>query len=98
MSLFYDAEANPVGIEEAERLLKSRDRIVAQDAVNGLWVSTVHTVVDYNFGCDGPPLIYETALFGGDDGTVEAWRTPNRTAALAMHDQVCAAARARVST
>lgn len=90
---WYDADGNPIDIDEAERLL-SRDRIVARDTINGLLVSTVHLVLDHNLTCAGPPLIYETAVFAppGTDGAV-LWRTPTRHAALAVHDQVCAAAR-----
>lgn len=96
---WYDADGNEVTLAEAELLFCSEARIVAQDTVRGLWVSTVHQVLDLRMLSAGPPLIFETAVFTeapspermGD--MLDCWRTSTRHAALAQHDQVCAAIR-----
>ena len=94
MGEYYNLDGEPITMWQWVDLLKllEGDRHVAftQD---GEWsVSTVWLGLDHSFGC-GPPLIYETMIFGGlCDG--EQWRYPNRHAALAGHDQAVAQARA----
>jgi len=39
-------------------------RMVSKDLVNGVEVSTVFMSHNHNFG-DGPPLVFETMVFGG---------------------------------
>lgn len=96
-AFWYDADGNPVSRDRAEQLLTSDDRILAQDNIGAVMVSTVHTVLDYGLGMGGPPLIYETATFERRHGAVVGyWRTPTKHAALATHDQACAAARDNV--
>jgi hypothetical protein len=91
---WYDLEHQRITIEQAEVLLKSRDRIVAQTEAGCMFVSTVFLVLDSNLSGSGPPLLYATALFGpAGDGSCRTWRTSTRAAAIAMHDQVAAAAR-----
>ena len=55
-------------------------------------ISTVYLGLDHNFEIDGPPLIYETMVFGGTLSG-EQKRYPNRHAALAGHDQLAAEVR-----
>lgn len=60
-------------------------------------VSTVWMGLDHNFFGEGPPLIFETMIFGGPlDG--QRWRWPTEEAALAGHDQVVELCREEVST
>ena len=42
-------------------------RIVKQDRVRGLFVSTVFLGIDHRFGGDGPPLLFETMIFDERD-------------------------------
>lgn len=42
---------------------RSGDRIVKQENVGDLMVSTVFLGLDHNFG-DGPPILWETMVFG----------------------------------
>lgn len=42
----------------------SVDHHVADDEIDGIRVSTVFVGIDYSFGL-GPPLFYETMVFGG---------------------------------
>jgi len=37
-------------------------RVVRQERVGGLWVSTVFLALDHRFG-DGPPILWETMVF-----------------------------------
>lgn len=68
-------------------------RRVAQDRDEGpdaqdIWVSTVFTGLDYNFFDDGPPILWETMVFGGPlDGKQE--RYASREAALLGHQRWC---------
>lgn len=43
---------------------ENADRHVAQTAVRGVRISTVFLGVDHSFG-DGPPMLFETMVFGG---------------------------------
>jgi len=67
------------------------DRRVQQDDFSGVCVSTIFLGLDHQFG-DGPPLLYETMVFGGK---YDQWcrRHPTRMAALAYHDQMVTQAR-----
>lgn len=40
-------------------------RRVAWDEVGDVQVSTVFIGLDHNFGTSGPPLVFETMIFGG---------------------------------
>lgn len=97
MNLWYDSDGKPISVAEADRLLRNVDeRRIASSDVRDYWVSTVHMPLDLSLGMlGGPPLIFETAVFrpGRDGDCLRCWRTPTRYAALAMHDQVCAALR-----
>ncbi len=42
------------------------DRQVARDLVGPLMVSTVFLGVDHNYFDDGPPILFETMVFGGE--------------------------------
>lgn len=89
---WYDLDHNRIRIDQANELLASRERIIAQEQVGAAWVSTVFLVLDHNFTHQGPPLLYETMVFIDGVGDYQ-WRTATRHAALAWHDQTCAAAR-----
>ena len=42
-----------------------KNRRVAEDKIGKVKVSTVFMGTDHNFSDDGPPLLYETMIFGG---------------------------------
>lgn len=89
--LYYDRQGRPVGVDEAMRLLDG-DRGVARTAVvvdgEHVLVSTVHLVLNHSWQ-PGPPVIFETMVFGGPlDDYCERYSTAE--AALAGHDQVLA--------
>lgn len=45
---------------------KSADRTVARTEVDGFLVSTVFLGLDHNYSDDGPPILWETMVFGGN--------------------------------
>ena len=54
---------------------------VASDYVGDVHISTVFLGIDHSFG-SGPPLLFETMIFGGDhDGYQERFRTWDEAAA-----------------
>jgi hypothetical protein len=65
---------------------QSKNRIVAQEMVGQLWVSTVFLGLDHNFG-DGPPVLWETMVFG-DDQMDRDRCSGSREQALAMHERM----------
>ena len=66
---------------------EKEDRQVADDMVNGVRVSTVFLGLDHNFGREGPPILFETMVFGGPlDG--EQWRYETWEQAEAGHKEV----------
>src|ERR1044071_2919366 len=45
--------------------LSRADRLIARTRLGGTTVSTVFLGLDHQFGDGGPPLLYETMIFGG---------------------------------
>lgn len=99
-----DADGNPQPCEDVlawgqwfERASKDRSRIVAADKDEGpdggqILISTVFLGLDHNFHASGPPVLWETLVFGGAlDG--EMVRYASREAALTGHQAVCARVR-----
>ena len=93
IELCYDFDGNPINYDRWVELFATAERHVACTGVGpGVQVSTVWLGLDHSFRFDGPPLIFETLIFGGTlDG--EQWWWPNRDAALAGHDQIVAEVR-----
>lgn len=59
-------------------------------------VSTVFLSTNHNFGDSGPPLLFETRVFGGsDEEDYDCWRWETWSAAEAGHVVVCKTLRER---
>lgn len=59
-------------------------------------VSTVFLTTNHNFGGEGPPLLFETMIFGGgDDEDCDQWRWSTWEEAAAGHAVVCKAVASR---
>lgn len=90
MTGWYDRDGNPITPEEWAALRVARGFEYARVALTTFpdaEVSTVWLGLDHRFFGEGPPLIFETMVFGSPlDG--HCWRWPNEVAALAGHDQV----------
>lgn len=91
---YYDMDGKPIGLLEWAALMEAVDaRVVGRDDVGDAHVSTVLLGLDHNFG-DGPPVIFETMVFGyGDDEGEYQWRYRTKEEALAGHQRVVAAVR-----
>jgi hypothetical protein len=64
------------------------ERIVARDELcGGIIVSTVFLGIDYNFLSSGPPILFETMIFGGDFNH-EMRRYPTRAQAKEGHARI----------
>jgi hypothetical protein len=92
-SLYYDRAGRRMAGSEWMALIETDYQRVALTEVGDVQVSTVWLGLDHNFGLHGPPLIFETLVFGGThDGDGERYAT--EAAALGGHDQWVAAVRA----
>ena len=68
MSEFYvlrDKVPVPANLMEWGRFFETPDRVVAQDEINGVRISTVFLGINHSFDPHGPPLLFETMIFGG---------------------------------
>lgn len=67
MSGYYDRAGNPVDLVSWSRTFGDVDsrRVDRTTVGEDVSVSTVHLGLDHNWG-DGPPLIFETMVFGGE--------------------------------
>ena len=76
---------------------ETANRHVAQTEVGPMLVSTVFLGLDHNFRDTGPPLLFETMVFGGEEASewAESYceRTPDWAAAEAAHRRAVTAAR-----
>lgn len=86
---YYDVDGNPISQEEGLRLFGADNdqRQLAKDTQGDVTVSTVALVIDHAFG-HGPPLIYETMIFGGEHDD-EQWRYSTRLEAIQGHAEAC---------
>lgn len=66
----------------------SKNRIVRQEVVNGIKVSTVFLGIDHNFAHQGAPLLWETMVFGGKLDQEMLRCSGNREQAEAMHEEM----------
>jgi hypothetical protein len=94
---YYDPDGNPLPFMEWAILFELR-HLDDDDSwwrrsttIGDVEVSTVWLGLDHSFG-SGPPLFWETMIFGGQYDEYE-WRHPSREAAFAAHDQIVAAVR-----
>jgi hypothetical protein len=80
MSLFYDMDGKPMTLQEWAKAFEET-RHIGQTTVGNAEVSTVWLSSDHQFG-DGPPLIFETMIFGGPhDQFCERYSTKEEAAA-----------------
>ncbi|HEX5015975.1 MAG TPA: hypothetical protein VFX15_00140 [Actinomycetes bacterium] len=89
MNLYYDRGGNPIRLMRWATLMEDhRYREVAFAQGEEACVSTVWIGIDHRIFGDGPPLIYETMVFGGKhNGYCE--RYPTVGAARQGHARIC---------
>jgi hypothetical protein len=84
--LAYDRAGLPITLAEWSALHAIPDYLrVALDEVNGMQVSTVWMGLNYQW--DGPPLTFETMVFGGDVEFCARYSTEQQ--ALDGHEATC---------
>ena len=80
-------EPKAVDLMTWARSFGKTDRHVADKEIGNVRVSTVFLGLNHSFG-DGPPLLFETMIFGGEhDGYQE--RCSTYSEAEAMHEVAC---------
>ena len=90
---YYDRAGNPITLEEVSRLLGDFPyKVVAKTTIGDSEISTVWLGIDHNWG-GGPPLIFETLVFGGALAD-EMYRYPTEADALKGHALMCERVRA----
>jgi len=94
----FDRAGRPITLEEFDRLLSDPDvRRVAEDVVGPYWISTVWLGLDHRFRGDGPPLIFETMVFGdggGDMSGIDQRRWSTEDEARRGHAEIVTLVRA----
>lgn len=83
-----DANGEPVPVSDVDNwgtwIVGGGNRHVGRTLSGDVYVSTVFLGVDHRFGASGPPLLFETMVFGGPlDGEQERYCT--RAEAIAGH-------------
>lgn len=73
------------------------DRRVDKTEIGGMEVSTIFMGLDHNFHADGPPILFETMIFGDLEVTGEQWRCSTWMQAQAMHQKACDLVRSRMA-
>lgn len=71
-------------------------RVDRTELPSGVEVSTVFLALNHRHFGSGPPILYETMVFGGEHDQMQ-WRWVTREQAIAGHDQIVAALRAGAS-
>ena len=71
---------------ELEQVLKDPSRIIGSTHLEEYLISTVFLGIDHNFFGSGPPLLFETMIFGPpDDDELYQTRCCTYAEALEMH-------------
>jgi hypothetical protein len=86
MSEYYSRSGEPIDQARWLREWEGDNKRVAQTSVDEANVSTVYLGLNHRFG-DGPPLIFETMIFGGEHSESQ-WRYSSEEAAVAGHERV----------
>ena len=66
-----------------------QDRTVAKSNVGDYWVSTVFLGLDHQWKDDGPPLLFETMVFGKGPFNERLERCTTWEEAEVMHEKMC---------
>lgn len=65
MNSYYDMNGVAMELMEWATAFEKQERQIGYEQRDGITVSTVWLGLDHSFG-DGPPLIFETMIFGGE--------------------------------
>lgn len=95
--ILKDKKPLAVTLEEwARRFCEDGDdrRVARDELAGGVSVSTVFLGIDHNFSDVGPPVLFETMIFGGPHDE-EQWRYTTWNEAVAGHQVAVELARAK---
>jgi hypothetical protein len=87
MDLYFDRQGQPISLEQWQSLFEEDRTVALTDLGTQGTVSTVYLGLNYALG-DGPPLIYETMMFGGPMDTLMLARYSTEEQAKAGHQAV----------
>ncbi len=83
--LDVNGEPEPATMEQwADMLMTGAQKIADDELPGGIQVSTVLLGTDHSFGMGGPPILFETMIFGGSHDEYQE-RYATREEALAGH-------------
>ena len=91
MSDYYSRSGGAITQDEWLREWSGENKRVAKDTVGDADVSTVYLGLNHAWG-GGPPLIFETMIFGGEHDQ-DCWRYSSEDQARAGHERVVTALR-----
>lgn len=95
MSSYYDQDGAPMDTDAWIRAFEDREaRIIGSDYLGEIHVSTVWLGLDHGFG--GPPLIFETMIFGGEHDQYQD-RYSTKEQAIEGHQHALALVRGKVA-
>jgi hypothetical protein len=70
-NLYFKIDENknvvPGTVEECEKILSSKGKIVKQNEIDNYFVLTVFLCINHNFFHTGRPVVFETMIFEGDE-------------------------------
>jgi hypothetical protein len=77
----------PVSVDRWAFTFEHSRRVVKQETVGGIYISTIFLGIDYSFGMGGPPLVFETMAFDPtEEITCRRYSTWNE--AVAGHQEI----------
>lgn len=83
---YYSRKGEPITSAEWMKEWEGDGKRVAKTTVGDYVVSTVYLGLDHNWGI-GPPLIFETMIFGAGPHDQEQWRYSTVEDAIAGHQR-----------
>jgi hypothetical protein len=75
---------------------ETAERVVKRETVGGCEVSTIFLGIDHNHSTGGPPVVWESMVFGGEMDQCCIRCAGNREQAEAMHAQMVETVKAKV--
>ncbi len=99
---FYvlDDAGEPLAVDDvlvwAQWFEVAKNRVVQQNTIGGVKVSTVFLGLDHNFGDSLAPVLWESMIFGGPLDQ-EQRRYTSKAEALAGHEELCALVRLEIA-
>ena len=91
-----ETKVTPCSLPEWTEYFKKLDRILWYSSEKGIQVSTVFLGIDHNFDSNGPPLLFESMVFGVNPEVCNRYSTYDL--ALTGHKALCQTYKIRFET